>query len=177
MKFLCNEIEKRGFTLIEILVVVMIMAIAAMVALPMVSSAGSMQIRSAANMIAADLEYAKSIAISKGQNYSMLFNKSTETYTLRDQNGSTISHPVNIGHDYQINFAADSRLDKVDILDVDFDQTNIVSFDYLGSPYNGTGAALNSGAVTLRAGNVLMTITVEPVTGYITISKSVVEAD
>ncbi len=57
-----------GFTIIEILIVVVILAIAAMTAIPMMSSAGSVQVRSVANMIAADLEYAKSLAITKGQN-------------------------------------------------------------------------------------------------------------
>jgi len=66
-----NEYDSRstggGFTAIELLVVVMIMAIAAFTVVPMLSSASSMQIRSAANMIMADLEYAKSMAISRGQ--------------------------------------------------------------------------------------------------------------
>ncbi|MHC4735672.1 MAG: prepilin-type N-terminal cleavage/methylation domain-containing protein, partial [Planctomycetota bacterium] len=56
-----------GFTVIELLIVVVIIAIAAMAAIPMMTSAAGFQIRSAANMIAADLEYAKTIAISRGQ--------------------------------------------------------------------------------------------------------------
>ena len=63
-----------GFTLVEILIVVSILAIAAMIAIPMMSSAGSMQIRSAANMIAADLEYAKSMAISRQKIYTVVFD-------------------------------------------------------------------------------------------------------
>ena len=49
----------RAFTLIEVLIVMVILGIAAVAAVPMFSSAGSIQIRSAANIIAADLEYAK----------------------------------------------------------------------------------------------------------------------
>ncbi len=159
-----------GFTLIEILIVVVVIGIAAMIAVPMMSSAASMQIRSAANMIAADLEYAKSMAISRGQSFSVVFDKNAESYTVKDQAGVVISHPVKKGFDYTINFLNDSRLDRVDIVDADFDSTNEVKFDYLGSPFNGSGNPLNSGVITLQAGGISKTVQVEPVTGYISIA-------
>jgi len=74
------------------------------------------------------------------------------------------------GFEYVVNFRNDGRLNKVDIVDVDFDSTNEVRFDYLGSPYNGSGNPLNSGIIHLQAGVTSMTVTVEPVTGYISIT-------
>ena len=53
--------SRSGFTLIEVIIVMVIISIVALTALPMMSSASSVQIRSAASMIAADLEYAKSM--------------------------------------------------------------------------------------------------------------------
>ncbi len=160
-----------GFTLIEVLIVVAIIVIAAMIVVPMASSAASMQIRSAANMIAADLEYAKSMAISRGQNFSVVFDETTESYSVKDQTGSTIAHPVKKGFNYIVDFRNDGRLNKVDIVDVDFDSTSEVKFDYLGSPYNGAGNPLNSGVINLQAGGTTMTVTVEPVTGFISITN------
>ena len=61
------RIVRHGFTMIELLIVVAILAIAAAIVVPMASSAGSMQLRAAGNMVAADLEYAKSMSISRGQ--------------------------------------------------------------------------------------------------------------
>ena len=159
---------KPAFTLVEIIIVVVIIAIAAMVAIPLVSSAASVQIRSAANMVTADLEYAKSLAISKGQNYSIVFNKNTETYSLRDKDGAVIPHPVKKGFDYIVDFR--KELSKVDIVDADFDTTAEVKFDYLGSPYNAAGNPLNSGVVTLHAGGTTVTVNVEPVTGFISVN-------
>ena len=163
----------RSFTMIEILIVVVIITIAAMVAIPMMTSAASMQIRSAANMIAADLEYAKSMAISRGQNFSVVFDKTTESYSIKNQDDVIISHPVKKGFDYTIDFRSDGRLNKVDIADVVFDpdSSHTITFDYLGSPYSGSGTSnpLNSGVVTLQAGGTATTITVEPVTGFISI--------
>jgi prepilin-type N-terminal cleavage/methylation domain-containing protein len=158
----------RGFTMIEIIIVAVIITIAAMVVIPMMTSAASMQIRSAANMIAADLEYAKSMAISKGQNFSVVFDQITETYSIRNQDDVIISHPVKKGFDYTVDFR-DERLNKVDIADVDFDATSEIKFDYLGSPYNGSGTPLNIGVISLEAGGTTMEVTVEPVTGFISI--------
>lgn len=152
----------EAFTIIEILIVVVILAIAALTAIPMMSSAGSVQVRSAANMIAADLEYAKSLAISRGQNFSVVFYTSTESYEIIDQDG-TIPHPVKKGSDYVIDFQKEG-LDRVDVADVDFDGTSQIQFDYLGSPDNG-------GAVTVQAGGTTATISVEPVTGYISVTN------
>ena len=153
--------------------VVIIIGIAAAMVMPMVSSAGSMQIRAAVNMVAADLEYAKSMAISRGQPYSVVFDKAAEIYKVVDRNGNPIPHPVNKGFNYVIDFRNDGRLDEVDIFDANFDGTNKVTFDYMGSPYNGsaTPTPLNSGVVTLRSGGITKTVRVEPVTGFVSVSN------
>ena len=159
----------NGFTFIELMIVVVIITIAALTAIPMMSSAASVQIRSAVNMLAADLEYAKSMAISRGQNFSVVFDESAESYRIEDQSGTVIQHPVKKGFPYEINFASDGRLNKVDIVDADFDSTSEVKFDYLGSPYNGGGTPLNSGVINLQAGGTTATVRVEAVTGFISI--------
>jgi len=168
-----TEYELRGvssgFTLVELIIVIVIISIAALTAIPMMSSAASVQIRSAANMLTADLEYAKSIAISRAQYFSVVFDKNTESYWIEDQDGIVIQHPVKKGFPYEINFRTDGRLNKVDIVDVDFDATSEVKFDYLGSPYNGINSPLNSGVVSLQAGGTTTTVTVEAVTGFISI--------
>ena len=166
----CNlRAASSGFTLIEIVIVVVIIAIAAMAAIPLISSADSFQIRSAANMIAADLEYAKTISISKGESFSVVFDKTTECYQIEDQSGDIIPHPVKKGFDYTIDFRNDGRLSKVDIFDVDFDATRVIKFDYLGSPRNGANMPMNNGVISLRAGQLTATINIEPVTGFISI--------
>jgi prepilin-type N-terminal cleavage/methylation domain-containing protein len=152
-----------GFTILELMLVVLIIGIAAAVVVPMVSSAGSLQVRAAANMIAADLEYAKSMAISRAQYYSVVFYPSTESYQVVDQGGNVIPHPVKKGFTYVVNFANDGRLDQVDIASASFNGTSRVTFDYLGSPLNG-------GVITLSAGGVTKTVNVEPVTGFISVS-------
>jgi len=156
--------SSSGFTLAEILIVVLIIAIAAMMAVPMISSASSMQIQSAANMIAADLEYAKSMAITRQKTYTVVFDKSNERYQIEDPDG-IIAHPVKRGFPYIVDFRGDSRLGKVDISNVDFGGSSRVGFNLLGSPDKG-------GFIELcpQGGGAPTRITVEPVTGYISIS-------
>ena len=105
-KMFCVKEYNKGFTLVEILIVVVILSIAAMAAIPMFSSGADMQIRSAASMIASDLEYARSMAISRGQYYSVVFDKDTESYQIIDHDGNVIQHPVKKGFQYVINFSS-----------------------------------------------------------------------
>lgn len=179
-RLLCRGCElraknyNRGFTMIEILIVLVILAIVAMLAIPMVSSGAGMQLRSAANMIMADLEYAKSMAIARAQNFSVVFDKSQESYQIEDSDGTVIAHPVKKGFNYVVSLPGEG-LDKVNIEDVDFEpySSNTITFNYLGSPYSGSGTLdpLNSGQISLSAGGSTMTVSVEPVTGFISITE------
>ena len=160
---------RHGFTLIEVIMVVLILGIAAAVVVPMASSAGSIQIRAGASMVAADLEYAKSMAISRGQAYSVEFSTANETYRVLDHNNVEIPHPVKKGFNYVIDFKNDGRLDRVKIDNVNFGGK--LTFDYLGTPYNSAGAPLAAAAtVVLRSGDITKNVNVEPVTGFISIN-------
>ena len=159
-----------AFTLIEIIIVMVILVIAAMLAVPMVSSAAGMQLQSAANILSADLEYAKSLAITRQRSYSVVFNVGNNSYEIHDSDG-VITHPMQSSKPFSVDFDADSRLNRVEITDADIDGVATITFDYLGSPYSGSGTTtpLNSGVVTLQADTITMTVNVEPVTGYITV--------
>jgi hypothetical protein len=71
---------------------------------------------------------------------------------------------VKKGFAYVVNFQSESRLNRVDIVSANFDGLTTVTFDYLGSPLS------NGGVITLGAGGANRTITVEPVTGFISVS-------
>jgi len=149
--------------MVEMLVVLVIMAIAAMLVVPMFSSAEGMQLHAAANMIAADLEYAKSMAIGTQRTYTVVFDKTSESYQIEDS-GGVIEHPVKRGFDYVVNFSSDHRLDKVDIVEVNFGASSQVGFDYFGSPDN-------AGFVRLQVGSDVAIVNVNSVTGFITVTE------
>jgi len=168
-----NKNSQKGFTLVEIIIVVVILGIAAALVVPTLSNAADIQVRSAANRIAADLDYAKGLAITHQGRYSVVFDVSGESYEIQEADGTSVRNPLTGASSFVVNFSTDDRLSQVDIVSADFDSdsSDTITFDYLGSPYSGTTTApLNIGQITLQADDFSLTVDIEPVTGYVTIS-------
>jgi prepilin-type N-terminal cleavage/methylation domain-containing protein len=154
-----------GFTLVELVIVIVIIGIAALIAIPMMSSAGTLQLRAAADMVAADMEYAKSMSISTQQNYTVVFDTTTDSYQIQNASG-VINDPVKLGAQYIRSFPSDERLSKVDIASAVFGAGSSVTFDR-GDPTN------TAGTVILQAGGVSAAIAVAAVTGYISTTQGI----
>jgi prepilin-type N-terminal cleavage/methylation domain-containing protein len=175
MNMIYAHVKTAGFTLVELIVVIVIIGIISMMAVPMMSSAADMQARSAANRMAADLDYAKSLAMTHQKAFSVVFNPGNETYDIRETATDTVvEDPMRPGRDYVVDFANDSNLSRVNIVQSNFDAdlSNAVTFNYLGAPYRGKGltTALGVGRVTLQADTFTLYVDIEPVTGYVTIT-------
>ena len=169
--------KQSGFTLVELIVVIVIIGIASMIAVPMMSSAADMQARAAANRIAADIDYAKSLATTHQKAFSVVFNPANESYDIRETaTDALVSDPMRPGRDYRIDFTAERQLSRVNIISANFDShiSNAVTFNYLGAPYSGkttaSASALGTGRITLKADNFTLHVDIEPVTGYVTIT-------
>ena len=152
----------RGFTLVELILVVFILAIAALVAVPAFSSAADIQVRSTANRIAADLDYARGLALTRQKNFWVVFDDAAESYAIWWHNPATDTDEIFTNPLTQTNFivdlANDSRVGGVNIFSANFDgvASDAVTFDYLGTPLAGTpadgGARLAAeGVITLRS--------------------------
>jgi prepilin-type N-terminal cleavage/methylation domain-containing protein len=160
----------RGFTLVELIVVVFILAIAALVAVPMFSSAADIQVRATANRIAADLDYARGLAITRQKNYAVVFDSGNESYEICDAaTGDPITNPLD-NKSFTVNLANDSRTGgvKIDLVEGATDDT--ITFNYLGSPSSLTG----TGWITLKSrdGSFVLYVKVEMMTGYVTITDT-----
>jgi len=147
-----------GFTIVEILIVLAILLIAGGIVMPALSSASGVQVRSAAGMLAADLEYARSMAITTGCNHSVVLDVTNNSYQLEDDTGTVISRPFS-SDDFVVNLGT-GELNKVSISSVDY--TSVV-FDCLGSSNNGCN-------IVLATSQENATVTVEPVTGFIAVA-------
>ncbi len=161
---------RSGLTLVEIMVVLVILAIGAAIVLPMSSSASRLQSRAAADMVYADIEYMRSLAMTHGQVHQIAFDTVNESYQIQDQSGTPVAHPVNQGQIYEFSFPG-SRLGNVNIVSVDFDGTSILAVNHLSIPYSlgGSYAKLGAaGTIVLRAGGVTHTVRIEPETCNVT---------
>ena len=172
-----------AFTMIEIIITMVILAIAAVIAVPMMSGAADMQVRSAANRLAADLDYAKNMAITHQRSFTVVFDKSATVangYKIQRRDAAstlaTILNPVS-QRDFDVRFNAERSLSRVQIITVALTPTgtpDAITFDYLGTPYCGdtidAANRLISGCITLAADGAGLKVVVEPMTGYITIT-------
>ncbi len=158
-----NRLSRGGYTLAEILVVVMILSIAAAMVIPNVISTTDMQAVGAARIIAADLQYAQSVAISTQIPVTVQFDPAGESYSLSNASGLLI-HPMN-KTGYTIRFSSLNGYDRLDMTSASFGGTTSVTFDEMGS-------ADSSGTVVVQAGAHIYRIAVAPATGKVTVTQS-----
>ena len=74
--------HRSGFTLLELLIVVTLMSIIAAIALPNAAPSTGVQLSSAAEVVAGDLAYGRSLAVLNNDTYQFLFDLTNNQYTL-----------------------------------------------------------------------------------------------
>jgi prepilin-type N-terminal cleavage/methylation domain-containing protein len=162
--------RRRGMTLVEILVVVTCLGIAAALVLPSLGNPGATQLRSAAESLVADLQYAQQFSLAHGDDPCMIvFDPVNESFGLaRASNpASIITHPVD-KMPYYSKFGAGrlAHLRSVSIDKVDMGADNRFAFRSLGQLDQ-----LTPVKITLRAGKDKVDITLDPETGEATVGN------
>jgi prepilin-type N-terminal cleavage/methylation domain-containing protein len=171
----------RGFTLVEILVVVLIIGIAAAVIVPSIGSRDDLKVASAARLVMADLIYAQNRSITTQQKHYVIFDTASRSYRISTTPTSTaaIDHPVN-HTPYVVKFGAGgtSGLEDLSLGVVSFEGKKTIAFDELGVPYyydpvaNSTTATSTSGGsiVEIVCNKQKLTVYIEPYTGEIRVN-------
>ena len=161
----------KGFTLIEVIMVIVILGIIAWIAFPQVSPFGEITLRAAAHRVAADLRYAQAQAISHRQVHGVLFDPVAESYWVYAPIPATpVVDPASRGKTLRVDFTTRTEYRGVTILSASFGTTPGVRFDYFGVPRDTAGVDLAAtGRVILTASGQLDTIDVSPETGKVTV--------
>lgn len=178
------QCTRRGFTFIELTMVMMILAILAVMALPSMGTVlASARLSAGLSEITTALQYAQYTALSTGRpcrvtidsvaelilveqiQYGADFMNPAETalaeIDVEDENYATMASPLKPGALYSVSFAAEDRFEGVDITSAVFGTGNNVVFDAIGKPSS-------SGAILLTLGGIEATLSMSSVSGSIT---------
>jgi len=163
---------RPALTLIEILIVILILAIAAMIVVPGIGSAADVQATSAARVLQADLEVVRSLALTKQQSYSLVFSPDKQSYKVVANytgvayaSAVAIGHPVNAGKLFEVTLARLNGMSSVTVTTVSFGGQTYVTFLPQGDP-------VAAGSVTIQSGSVVMVVAVEGLTGVVTATRT-----
>lgn len=157
-----SSVARHGFTLVEILVVLVILGIAAAMVVPRLSGMGDLQAISAARIVLADVEYAQDEAIVTQKPIKVKFATASSSYQLTDGEDVMLKHPLT-KRAFEMKFPGTGGYEKVRILSANFSGSSTVEFDSLGAPDNG-------GAVRVDADGHTYDITVAAVTGKVSVT-------
>lgn len=82
--------QPRGYTLIEMLIVISLMGIMAALLLPRFEPSTYDQLQGAAQIISADIAYARNLAVTNDSRYTLTFDRANNAYTLRHSGANNL---------------------------------------------------------------------------------------
>ena len=174
----------KGYTLVEILIVVTILGIVALVAIPNFSSNTHKLDLAVAETVQA-IRFARSEAIRTGQLCGVRVNPASDrvqlfriTSLLPPTFAYDVRHPVDKKL-YDLQFQSDQQVRGIDISNVTFQYAAAPSVEYLffsdsgvpltPNPLGGAAWMLTLGNITLRYGNKTSMIDIAPMTGRVSV--------
>jgi MSHA pilin protein MshC len=146
-----------GFTLPELIMVIVLLSIIAVVAAPRMVNVTSTNAGAFVDKLRVDIRYAQALAMTRNQRIRVTV-VAANTYRITDAAGNTIVDPAT-GKSYLVTLGAGLSFGVITF------NGNYVEFDSLGVPYDGAGVLTAVGSVTVVPG--ALTITVTPQTGAV----------
>jgi len=173
--------KKRAYTLIEMLIVVTMMAIAGAMVIPTMDGAEVLRSQAAIRTLVSDILYAQSDAIATQEPRAIVFDVDENSYALVAVPGSnidvannTLYDPFGRGNNYVVDFDG-GRYGKVDLLLISFDTDDdqILIFDEFGAPIRAPGSVepTTGGYIYMQDPNYWFHINIEGMTGQVWTEK------
>ena len=163
-----SRTSRCGFTLVEVLVVVVIIAISGAVVVPLMLRGGQLGLQAAVRAVIADMLYAQNDAVAYQTVRQVVFESQGNRYRITDGAGTTVGvnwkGGAETGQNYVVELDQNMRFQGVVLENIDFGGTTTLAFDELGSPVSG-------GTLELTTGDFRYRVTVAPFTGQVTVAS------
>ena len=137
----------KGFTLMETVMVIVIVAILAALAIPRFDSFYSIKLDGSMRKVISDIRFSQQMAVSRHANCSIVFDTAADTYTAQEQlvaggPWSGIKDPFTRAN-LVMNYRSDPQYRGIDIVSANFNSSNTLQFDWQGAPLSGGNATFN----------------------------------
>ncbi len=173
----------RAYTLVEVLVVVTVLGIAAAMVIPEMSSAHSLRVQAAVRTIVSDITFAQSDALAMQEPRAVVFDLETNSYTLVEVVGGVVDPEANAmfdsggpGNRFVRDFS-DTVYGGAAITAAVFDEDEVLIFDEMGSPQQEPDATTPGlgGYVEVTGSDSVYRVNVDAYTGRVTVERQEAE--
>lgn len=182
----------RGYTLIELLIVVAVLGLAGAMLVPVLGERGDFDTQGAVRRLAADMMFAQSDALANQEHRRLIFLpdpdaegqylgwcivKLRESELAAEFDADTASYvndplaPAGADGRFIVNLKTDGRFGETFVASVDLDGGAVfVTYDELGGTVTSTGQPGTGGEIVLRGGSSVYRLTIDGVTGKVSIA-------
>jgi prepilin-type N-terminal cleavage/methylation domain-containing protein len=175
-----SALRRSGYTLIELLMVIAMLGIAAALLVPMMGQTGVLRVQASVQTIVADIAYAQSDALAYQGRRALVFDKDNNRYTIYDVKGAAPFPDEDILVDGTRESGRaevglnDPRFGGAMITDVSFDGGSILTFDEIGGPVaTPTGDTPSVGGyVEITGSGSVFRVNVEAYTGRVSVVRT-----
>lgn len=162
--------NQKGFTLIELVMMIVILGILALASIPKTAAEPRLKLEAACQKIALDLRYAQGMSLAQQVRFGVSFDPAAEAYFVYRVNTGTKAIDPQTRNNFDVSFVTLNEFKGIDIASTNF--SNIMEFDSTGAPYDGSGVILSSqGIITIQAsgGAYSRTVRIEAKTGKVSV--------
>ncbi len=169
----------RGYTLVEMLVLIVILGIAGATVIPAMGQTGVLRIQAAVRSVVADITFAQMDALAYQEARAVVFDEDANSYTLVQVIGGAIDVDANALYDskglnerYVVDLNAE-RFGGSVLQNINLNSGSTIVFDELGGPIASAGSAelSDGGSVEIAGPFSTFRINIAAFTGRVTVTR------